>query len=75
MRYELGRGGRGINPGAEPSPARLLPEVGQVERRLDDATQGTLGIGTESRATFVSKGALPTCPVPPPVLVTGWSVY
>ena len=74
-RHELGRGGRGVDPGPEPSPARLLPKLGQIERRLDDATQGALGIGTEGRATFVSEGTSPTRPVPPPVLVTRWSVH
>jgi hypothetical protein len=49
--------------------------VSQIEGRLDDATQGTLGVGTEGRATFVSEGASPTGPVPSTVLVTWWSLH
>lgn len=69
MVYSLGRRRRRVNSRAEPSPACLLPEEGQIKRRPDDTTQGTLGVGTEVSATFVSKGTLPACPVPSSVLV------
>jgi len=74
-RHELGRRRRSVNPGTEPSPACLLPKVSQIERGLDDTTQGALYVGTECRATFVSEGTLPACPVPSPVLVTWWSIH
>ena len=49
--------------------------MSQIERGLDDTTQGTLRIGTECRGTVVSEGTLPARPMPSTVLVTWWSVH
>lgn len=70
MWYPLGRRGRCVNSGTEPSPACLLPEVRQIKRGPDDRAQGALGVGAEGGATFVSEGAPPARPVPSSVLVT-----
>lgn len=70
-RRELRRRRRGINSSTELSLGRLL----YVERGFYDTTQGTLGVGTEGRATFVSETALLARPVPPPVDVTWLSIH
>jgi len=75
MRYGLGRRRGSINSSTEPSPTCLLPKVGQIERSLDNTTQGALGVGTKCRATAVSEGTLPARPVPSTVLVTWRSVH
>jgi hypothetical protein len=74
MWYSLGRRRRCVNSRTEPAPARLLPKVRQIKRGPDDTAQGTLGVGTEGSATFVSEGAPPACPVPSSVLVAWRSV-